>query len=138
MRACSPAHGYSTARTTSATSYAHCATPSSRRKRAERRRPPHGLLRDQLDLVADPLAREQHAGLEAGELYAAVAALPGDFRDVVVAVDVSGLSYKEAARVLHIRTGTVMSRLYRARQQIVRQIDGGPAVGALQVPSEPD
>ena len=64
---------------------------------------------------------EPQAALEAGEVYAAIAALPGDFRDVLVAVDVTGLSYKEAARALRIREGTVMSRLYRARQQVVRR-----------------
>jgi RNA polymerase sigma-70 factor, ECF subfamily len=79
-------------------------------------------LPDQLDLVEDPRVLEPHAALEAGELYAAVAALPRDFRDVLVAVDVTGLSYKEAARVLRIREGTVMSRLYRARQQVMRQL----------------
>src|SRR5438874_2035034 len=96
-------------------------------KRTERRRPRADPLPDQLDLVADPRAREPQAALEAGELYAAVAALPGDFRDVLVAVDIAGLSYKEAARALRIREGTVMSRLYRARQQVVRRIEGGPA-----------
>ena len=50
-----------------------------------------------LDLIADPQAREPQAALEAGELYAAVAALPADFRDVLVAVDITGLSYKETA-----------------------------------------
>jgi hypothetical protein len=36
-----------------------------------------------------------------------------------------GLSYKETARALRIREGTVMSRLYRARQQVVKRIEGG-------------
>jgi RNA polymerase sigma-70 factor (ECF subfamily) len=67
------------------------------------------------------------AALEAGELYAAVAALPEDFRDVLVAVDIAGLSYREAARALCIREGTVMSRLYRARRQVVRRFEGGSA-----------
>ena len=53
-----------------------------------------------------------------------MAALPDDFRDVLVAVDITGLSYKEAAQALRIREGTVMSRLYRARQQVVRRLDG--------------
>jgi RNA polymerase sigma-70 factor (ECF subfamily) len=94
-------------------------------KRAESRRLRPDALPDQLDLVADPHARDPHAALEAAELYAAIAALPGDFRDVLVAVDVTGLSYKEAARALRIREGTVMSRLYRARQQVVRRVEGG-------------
>ena len=79
-------------------------------KRSERRRLRPGPLSDELDLVPDPYAREPQAALEAAEVYAAVAALPGDFRDVLVAVDITGLSYKEAARALRIREGTVMSR----------------------------
>ena len=97
------------------------------RLRAERRRLRPGPLPEQLDLIADPHAREPQAALEAGELYAAVADLPGDFRDVLVAVDITGLSYKEAARALRIREGTVMSRLYRARQQVVRRLELGSA-----------
>jgi RNA polymerase sigma-70 factor (ECF subfamily) len=94
-------------------------------KRSEGRRLRPGPLPEQLDFVADPRAREPQAALEAGELYAAVAALSADFRDVLVAVDITGLSYKEAARALRIREGTVMSRLYRARQQVVQRIEGG-------------
>jgi RNA polymerase sigma-70 factor, ECF subfamily len=92
-------------------------------KRIERRRLRAAPLPDQLDLVADPHALQPDAAFEAGELYAAVAALSDDFRDVLVAVDVAGLSYKEAARALRIREGTVMSRLYRARQQVVRRLE---------------
>jgi RNA polymerase sigma-70 factor (ECF subfamily) len=76
-------------------------------------------------VVADPHSPDPAAAFEAGEVYAAVAALPADYRDVLVAVDVTGLSYKETARALRIPEGTVMSRLYRARQQVVREIDGG-------------
>ena len=96
-------------------------------KRAESRRLRPGPLPEQLDLVADTRALQPQAALEAGELYAAIAALPADFRDVLVAVDITGLSYKDAARALRIREGTVMSRLYRARQQVVRRIEGGSA-----------
>ena len=96
-------------------------------KRTERRRLQPDPLPEQLDLVADPHSREPQATVEAGELYAAVADLPDDFRDVLVAVDITGLSYKEAAEVLRIREGTVMSRLYRARQQVVRRLEGAGA-----------
>jgi RNA polymerase sigma-70 factor (ECF subfamily) len=94
------------------------------RLKTERRRLRPGPLPDQLDIVADPRARDPQAAVEAAELYAAVAALPEDFRDVLVAVDITGLSYKEAARALRIREGTVMSRLYRARRLVVRQVEG--------------
>jgi RNA polymerase sigma-70 factor, ECF subfamily len=94
-------------------------------KRSESRRLRPAPLPDELDLVADPHAREPQAALETAEVYAAVAALPDDFRDVLVAVDITGLSYKEAARALRIREGTVMSRLYRARQQVVRRVERG-------------
>jgi RNA polymerase sigma-70 factor (ECF subfamily) len=97
------------------------------RRRTESRRLRPGPLPDDLDLVQDPHAREPEVALEAGELYRAIAGLPDDFRDVLVAVDVTGLSYKEAARALRIREGTVMSRLYRARRQVIRRVEGGSA-----------
>jgi RNA polymerase sigma-70 factor (ECF subfamily) len=93
-------------------------------KRTESRRLRPGPLPEQLDVVADPSARQPQAAAEAGEVYAAIAALADDYRDVLVAVDVTGLSYKEAAKALGIREGTVMSRLYRARQQVVRAVEG--------------
>ena len=96
-------------------------------KRAESRRLRPDPLPDELGVIVDPRAPDPVAALEARELYAAVAALPADYRDVLVAVDVVGLSYKDAARALRIREGTVMSRLYRARQQVVRRIDSGGA-----------
>jgi RNA polymerase sigma-70 factor, ECF subfamily len=93
-------------------------------KRTESRRLRPVALPDDLDVVADPHAGQPHEALEAAEVYAAIAELPHAFRDVLVAVDVTGLSYKEAAHALGLPEGTVMSRLYRARQQVVRRIDG--------------
>ena len=122
---CSRARACSGTRTSSPTSCGALRNTFLTQKRTESRRLRPGPLPDELDLTPDPQAREPQAALEARELYAAVAALPDDFRDVLVAVDIAGLSYKEAARALRIREGTVMSRLYRARQQIVRRIEGG-------------
>jgi len=93
-------------------------------KRMESRRLRTAPLPDELDVIADPRSTDPVAALEAAQVYAAVAALPADYRDVLVAVDVTGLSYKEAARALRIPEGTVMSRLYRARQQVVRRTEG--------------
>jgi RNA polymerase sigma-70 factor (ECF subfamily) len=55
-------------------------------------------------------------------LYAAIAALPDDFRDALVAIDVAGLSYREAARALRVREATVTTRLHRARQRVARAL----------------
>ena len=60
--------------------------------------------------------------VEQRELLAAISALPDEFRDVIVAVDVTGLSYKETADVLKVPEGTVMSRLYRARKRLIEKL----------------
>ena len=69
-----------------------------------------------------PTSRPQQA-LEVKEVYAAIAQLPEDFRLALVAVDVVGLSYREAARVLNVREATVTTRLFRARNQVARLLD---------------
>ena len=92
-------------------------------RRTASRRPRTVPLPDDGPPAAGHAAGDPHAAYEAHELYAAVAALPDDFRDVLVAVDVAGLSYKEAARALRFREGTVMSRLHRGRRQVMRALD---------------
>jgi RNA polymerase sigma-70 factor, ECF subfamily len=62
------------------------------------------------------------AALEASELFAAIAALPEDFRHALVAVDVAGLSYKEAADLLDTREATIASRLFRARERVAQAL----------------
>jgi RNA polymerase sigma-70 factor (ECF subfamily) len=63
--------------------------------------------------------------MSARAVHEAIRALPESFRDVVVLVDVAGLSYREAADQLDIPVGTVMSRLYRGRRDVVRTVDPG-------------
>ena len=60
--------------------------------------------------------------LAARELFAAVSALPEEFRDVLAAVDVAGLSYAEAAQSLDLPVGTVMSRLSRGRRHVAEAL----------------
>lgn len=60
--------------------------------------------------------------VEAGAVYEALQGLTPPLREAVVAVDVVGLSYKEAARALGTREGTIMSRLHRGRGQIAAQL----------------
>jgi RNA polymerase sigma-70 factor (ECF subfamily) len=57
------------------------------------------------------------------EILRAVAALDEPFRRVLELVDVDGLTYAEAAEVLGIPIGTVMSRLHRARARIRDRLD---------------
>lgn len=52
------------------------------------------------------------------EILAALDKLPSDFRNVVLLVDVEEFSYKEAAEILGVPIGTVMSRLSRGRRQL--------------------
>src|SRR4051812_39306044 len=59
----------------------------------------------------------------------ALAEVPHDFRDVVVLVDIGEFSYAEAAQILDIPVGTVMSRLHRGRR-ILKQNMADKAVAA--------
>src|SRR5581483_5870736 len=88
-------------------------------------------LPDELDLIEDPSAANPERVIETGELYAAISELPDDFRDALVAIDVVGLSYREAAQALHVREATITTRLHRARQRVARQL------GALEPGSVP-
>lgn len=54
--------------------------------------------------------------------------LSSDHRDVLGLVDVSGFSYTEAAEILDIPAGTVMSRVARARNALLKQLDSGNVV----------
>jgi RNA polymerase sigma-70 factor (ECF subfamily) len=76
-----------------------------------------------VDWMIDGSADPQTA-LDAQVAYGAMHELSPPLRDVIVAVDVVGLSYKEAARTLRIRQGTVMSRLSRARDRVAEALEG--------------
>src|SRR5262245_48444214 len=86
--------------------------------RSEQRKPPVGLLDQELPSAhGDP-----QLAAYTGDVVEAVAALPEEFRDVVIAIDVAGLSYKEASGTLRIPIGTVMSRLHRARTRLAMDL----------------
>jgi RNA polymerase sigma-70 factor, ECF subfamily len=52
------------------------------------------------------------------EIMEAIAAAPEAYRDAVIAVDLIGLSYREAARSLRTRESTITTRLHRGRQYV--------------------
>ena len=54
--------------------------------------------------------------LSQDDVVGALSAVPHDFRDVVVLVDIGDFSYQDAASILDIPIGTVMSRLHRGRR----------------------
>lgn len=88
------------------------------------RRNPVDLV-DTLDLTvpstsfASPLER-----LEFAELVAAIDRLPDTFRQVVLLCGVEGFPYDEAAQILDVPTGTIRSRLSRARRLLRIALDG--------------
>lgn len=92
-------------------------------RRAAGRRPQIVPLEDASDSAS--AAGDPGAAAEISEIYVAIGALPDEFRDVLVAVDLVGLSYEEAARVLRVPEGTVTSRLFRARDRLAHRLASG-------------
>jgi RNA polymerase sigma-70 factor (ECF subfamily) len=91
-------------------------------RRIASRRPRTDPLPDQLEFVEDRRTVRAEASAEAAEVYAAISMLPDDFRDALVAIDMVGFSYPEAARGLGVPTGTVTTRFHRARQRVARTL----------------
>ena len=77
------------------------------------------------ELAARTSEGDPESSLEAGEVLDALAELQRPYREAVAAVDVAGLSYAEAARALGVRQGTIMSRVYRGREQVARAVGAG-------------
>jgi RNA polymerase sigma-70 factor (ECF subfamily) len=94
-------------------------------RRAAVRRPQTTPLPDALDLLEDPRAVRPESRLESRELYAHISTLPADFRDALIAVDLVGLSYREAGRLLRVREATITTRLHRARQRLAKALSPG-------------
>jgi RNA polymerase sigma-70 factor (ECF subfamily) len=116
-------------------------THFSAHRAAARRLAPEPLP-DELDQIKDYSAigpqEALDARLEASELYALIERLPVGFRDALLAVDVLGLSYREAARALRVREATITTRLHRARLRLAAALDGSePGSPAVVVSSQP-
>lgn len=94
------------------------------RLRAAGRRPREVAFDDELP-AATP-ASSLDAALDAHALFAAIADLPDWAREAIVMVDVAGLSYGEAARVLRVKEATVATRLHRARLRVAAELERPP------------
>jgi RNA polymerase sigma-70 factor (ECF subfamily) len=93
-------------------------------RRTESRRPATTELVDE-SALGTRASDDPAEAAETRQVYAAIAELPEEFRDALVAVDVAGLSYPEAARALGLPEGTVTSRLFRARDRVARRLSEG-------------
>jgi RNA polymerase sigma-70 factor (ECF subfamily) len=83
------------------------------------------FLYNRLEAAAgEPGAAEERvlSRLSQNHVVDALADLPNDFRDVVVLVDIGEFSYAEAAQILDIPIGTVMSRLHRGRRMLKKEL----------------
>jgi RNA polymerase sigma-70 factor, ECF subfamily len=95
------------------------------RRTASRRPVTVATLDDVVTADPKPIGRPEQA-IEIHEVYATIAELPEDFRMALVAIDVLGLSYREAARALRVREATITTRLFRARKQVARLLADEP------------
>jgi RNA polymerase sigma-70 factor (ECF subfamily) len=74
--------------------------------------------------VADGRGHAGEARIALGTVERAILALPEEQRSVLLLVSIDGVSYREAAEILAIPIGTVMSRLARARLALGRALEG--------------
>jgi RNA polymerase sigma-70 factor (ECF subfamily) len=95
-------------------------------RRAAARRPTPDTLDDGIEPVDRRTATRPEQAVEAREVFAVIASLADPFRDALVAVDVAGLSYGEAAELLGAKEATITSRLFRARAQVARGMESTP------------
>ncbi len=96
-------------------------------RRTASRRPQVSATLEQIEASDPRWTQQPQAANDVAEVYAAIAALPDDFRLALVAVDIVGLSYAQAGRVLGAPEATITSRLHRARRRVVASIDGAEA-----------
>ena len=83
------------------------------------------FLYDRLEEAnGEPIRDEERVveRLSQDSVVEALSAVPHDFRDVLVLVDIGDFTYQDAAQILDIPIGTVMSRLHRGRRILKREL----------------
>jgi RNA polymerase sigma-70 factor, ECF subfamily len=91
------------------------------RRRAAARRP------QTRQLFEDDAPPNNEVAIDAREIMQAIAGAPPPYRDAVIAVDVLGLSYREAARSLRAREATIATRVHRGRRHVAGELLGESA-----------
>jgi RNA polymerase sigma-70 factor, ECF subfamily len=92
-------------------------------RRTAARRPRVITTLEKLDVADRRMAAGPEEAVIAAQVFPAIARLPESFRSALVAVDIAGLSYREAARALGAHEATITTRLYRARRLVARELD---------------
>jgi RNA polymerase sigma-70 factor, ECF subfamily len=82
------------------------------------------FLVDRLEEAGGLISDEERVDqrLSQDSIVSALSAVPHDFRDVVVLVDIGDFTYQDAAQILDVPIGTVMSRLHRGRRILKAQL----------------
>ncbi|MFO1061738.1 MAG: sigma-70 family RNA polymerase sigma factor [Dongiaceae bacterium] len=80
---------------------------------------------DEMAIDEPAMPATQEASLEFGDFRRAFWQLGEDQREVLILVGASGLSYEEAAKVCNCPTGTIKSRVSRARRELIKTLQEG-------------
>jgi RNA polymerase sigma-70 factor, ECF subfamily len=91
--------------------------------RSAQRRPQTTALPEDYEPADPRTALRPQEALDAREVFEVISRLAPDFRDALLAVDVVGLTYREAAKLLGAKEATITSRLFRARGQVAAGMD---------------
>jgi RNA polymerase sigma-70 factor, ECF subfamily len=101
--------------------------------RARLRQPNTVAFDESIDFVIDEAADPGASIVGLQAIYAVVSQLSPVLRDTLIAVDILDLSYKDAARALRTRPGTIMSRLHRARNEVALRLTADAATTAEKI-----
>jgi RNA polymerase sigma-70 factor (ECF subfamily) len=104
-------------------------------QRHRSRRPQEPLAPEDLAALARASGTDPALHLEAQEIYRAIAELPDEFRLAITAVDVLGLSYREAADALESVEATLATRVHRARRRVADALSPPDADSAASPPA---
>ncbi|RWP09146.1 MAG: RNA polymerase sigma factor [Mesorhizobium sp.] len=96
--------------------------------RTQRTAGPQEDIEQRQDLVGASGERDVEARFTLNSVAQAITDLPDDQREIILLVCVEDLSYREAAGVLNIPIGTVMSRLARARKNLAEAVGINPGL----------
>jgi RNA polymerase sigma-70 factor, ECF subfamily len=93
-------------------------------RRTASRRPQVGAQLDDVEAASTRADEQPERAAELNLVFEAVARLPDPMREVVVAVDVLGLTYAETGEALGVHENTIPSRLARARLKVAEALQG--------------